>query len=187
MNFSRSNIGPLVKQAELLVGILKAAGYDANIVGGALRVIAVGGETSDIDIAVICSKQEYHLLKKDLGILFHTLGINFDVVHEQVYKSSVGFLADWRCGPINIIAYDSALYPNVKTLVQGFDFNFNMYLQGASGLYNVSPVGTGYVWINTNIASHHNIDRIKTERLPRFRSMLGHLDWSKVNDCTRTY
>lgn len=43
-----------LKRAELLAGILAdGAGYEAELVGGALRVQALGGETGDFDIAVI--------------------------------------------------------------------------------------------------------------------------------------
>lgn len=177
--YTKENIHTVLQGANMSVGILRAAGYNAKIVGGANRVQVVGGYTSDVDIGVLCTKEEVSLLKKDLHILFSAIGIKWILKHESAYEGSSGFLADWRVGDLNLIAYDSALYPNFDTLVLGFDFNFNMYLQDKEGLF-YNPSGHTKVWLNPNIADHHNKSRVVEERYLRFRAMLAHLDWSEV-------
>ena len=179
MKYNKDDIQTVLDLAQCIVGVLRAAGYDAHIVGGALRVLAVGGSTSDVDIAVLTTVKESQLLHKDTQILFKFAGLNFHLQHCMAYAGACGFIADWRSGDINIISYDKETYPTVESLVQGFDYNFNMYLLNSdSTLRNVSLQGNDRVYLNTNIASHHNIDRVMNERTPRFKEMLGHLDWS---------
>lgn len=179
MIYTKENISTVLGLAKLVVGVLRGAGYDAHIVGGALRVLAVGGSTSDVDIAVLTTLEEFQSLHKDTRILFKFADLNFHLQHCRAYAGACGFIADWRSGDINIISYDKEAYPTVESLVQGFDYNFNMYLLNADDtLRNVSLQGNDRVHLNTNIASHHNIDRVMNERTPRFKEMLGHLDWS---------
>lgn len=179
--YTKETITPVLEQAKFAVGILQAAGYDAHIVGGALRVLAVGGSTADVDIAVIGPTDEQIALHNDLRILFKYTNFEFRLQNVATYGGKAGFLSDWRSGSINVINYDAAVYSTVVDLVQGFDFNFNMYLLSNNDtVYNVFKGGTDKVYLNTNIATHHNIKKVHTERLPRFRKMLSHLDWSAV-------
>ena len=180
MSFNIYNIEPELAKAKLYTGILRAAGYDAHIVGGALRVLAVGGTTLDVDIAVLGTQKDSTSLHNDLRILLGGLA-KFELQHTQTYSSRSGFIADWRGGNINIINYDTDRYSSIEELVLGFDYNFNMYLLDSDHkLYNPYPLGANKVWLNTNIATHHNLDKVVNERTPRFKKDLPHLDWSCV-------
>lgn len=179
--YCKETIEPILAHAKSICGVLRAAGYDAHIVGGALRVLAVGGTTSDVDIAVLGTQRESALLDADLRILFKTA--QFRLQHTQTYSSRCGFIADWRSGDINVICYDTDRYSTIDELVLGFDYNFNMWLLSEHGtLRNPFSMDNTVVTLNTNIATHHNLDKIKFERTPKFRAMLNHLDWSAVHD-----
>ena len=179
--YCKETIEPVLTRAKWICGVLRAAGYDAHIIGGALRVLAVGGTTSDVDIAVLGTQGESALLHEDLRILFKTE--QFKLQHTQTYSSRCGFIADWRSGDINVICYDTDRYDTIDELVLGFDYNFNMWLLSDQGtLRNPFSMDNTVVTLNTNIATHHNLDKVKFERTPKFRAMLNHLDWSAVHD-----
>ncbi|MEG7613883.1 hypothetical protein U2053_14665, partial [Listeria monocytogenes] len=76
------NLIETVAKAQHVVGVLKAAGYtEAAVVGGALRTLALGGETQDVDIAVICEDTyDYECLTNDLRILIQPI-IGEQVIH----------------------------------------------------------------------------------------------------------
>ena len=58
-----------------------------------------------------------------------------------------------------------------------------MWLLSEQGtLRNPLSMDNTVVTLNTNIATHHNLDKVKFERTPKFRAMLNHLDWSAVHD-----
>ena len=86
--YFKETIEPVLVHAKSMCGVLRAAGYDAHIVGGALRVLAVGGTTFDVDIAVLGTQRESVLLDADLRILFKTA--QFRLQHTQAYSSRCG-------------------------------------------------------------------------------------------------
>lgn len=174
-----------VKNAQAVCGILKdGAGYDAHIVGGALRVAALGGTTRDVDIAVIVSDvQEANALSNDLSILLRPLGMCFELQHCKIgYESLNGFLADWRCDAINIIAYDKAIVRDVQGLVGAFDLNINQwYLDEGGELRNhFYDPETKLVKVNPERDNDFQNFRLE-DRVTRFKADYPHLDWSEVD------
>lgn len=175
------NYNETLKRAEFAVQILNAAGYDAHIVGGALRVQALGGTTNDIDIAVITTFKEGELLNKDVNILLDRLGFNFKLQHQNsdYTDDSDLFIADWRSGDINLIAYNRSVTPTVRDLVNTFDLSINMFYKENGVLKNdIWLQGIGAVVINPNTKGHN--PHLK-ERIARFKQEYSHLDWSPVD------
>lgn len=174
-----------VAKAKLIVGILRAAGYDAHIVGGALRVLALGGSTQDVDIAVIVDEYgEAQAFARDIGhILFSPMGYHFSMQHCKIgYESLNGFLADWRYENVNVIAYDKAVVSDVYGLVSAFDLNINQwYYDDAGVLHNdhFDPV-TKLVKVNPERDNDFQMKRLD-DRVTRFKDIYPELDWSEVD------
>lgn len=183
MNF---NLVDELAKATHLVEVLKAAGYtECAIVGGALRVLALGGDTQDVDIAVICDDiEDYNNLAIDVNILLSRIAhAPFDHMHDKSgYGSTDGFLGDWRSGVINIVAYKKSDYFNLMELVNRFDLNINQwYLDNDGDLRNdFYDPDTGVVEINPLRDGEYKLERL-TDRIERFRKTYPELDWTKVN------
>ncbi len=171
--------------AKTIVGVLDAAGYKAHIVGGALRVLALGGETSDVDIAVLCDDfgdfDDLHNTITDIQTtLLLALGFKFDLKHQSVAYRDTEFLADLRSDNINIICYAGWKVPTVKDLVDGFDLNINQWYFDEDGeLVNHHFVGNA-VHINPKRDNPEQVNRL-AERIARFKELYPTLDWSAVN------
>lgn len=178
-----SDFNNQLKRAELLVGILRAAGYDAHLIGGALRVQALGGTTNDFDIAVITSHEEAREnLNRDLvHIVAPRLGMPFELQHldENPYNDDVSlFIADWRFEDINVIAYNQDVADNVADLVNTFDLNINQYYIDEDGVLCNDAFKGVYVELNPKRLGHnpHIV-----ERVARFKEQYPTLDWSSVD------
>lgn len=175
--YTKRNIPQLgiLERGYAVLGILQAAGYDAYVVGGILRTLVHGGETNDLDIAVVCATTcELEKLKADLNIFYRVN--KFEKAHESSYGSEGStYLADWRGhGDVNIIAYRGL---NIQDVLQDFDYNFNAYYSSHSmDIQNPYGVGNDKV-----IPIRHNVTKRDTERYKRFYAMYPNLDWSGVH------
>lgn len=179
------NLVAELERAKTIKGILKGAGYNCEIVGGALRVLALGGSTQDVDIAVIVEGGwEYHALVADMRILLRPFAPCIQHSHDlSGYSSNDGFMGDLRLGNINVIAYSKDTYPNIDALIGKFDLNINQwYIDSDGNLENdYWCPNRQQVKINKYRDSCHRIGRLD-ERIARFKQDLPHLDWSKLND-----
>lgn len=185
MSYTRETILPVFNKALLQVGILRAAGYDAHIVGGALRTLALGGVTQDVDIAVILPFDELWALRNDVDVLLSPLRMYFDLQHWSGYDDNKGFLADWRenSADINIIAYDNEHYKDVGELVSKFDLNINQWdavSEHDHELNNAYMVGDK-VMVNPDRDHDYQTNRL-ADRIRRFKDAYPMLDWSDVDD-----
>lgn len=182
MNF---NLIETVAKAQHIVGILKAAGYtETSVVGGALRVLALGGTTQDVDIAVVCEDlYDYECLCRDLRILIQPLvEEHIEHVHDKSgYGSQDGFFGDFRLGNINVIAYDQVYYEGIDGLISKFDININQWYVDEHGLLTNEYFDGSTVEINPERDECHREGRLE-ERIKRFKADLPHLDWSGIND-----
>jgi hypothetical protein len=174
-----------LKRAELVTGILaEGAGYTAQLVGGALRVQAIGGTTNDFDIAVIVEdSDELDALHRDLTqIVLPKMGLQFHVQHYSEYGDNEGFLADWRFEDINIIAYAGWVITDHTELVNKFDLNINQWYKNDEGdlVNDHFNKETGLVQINPYRDGLGHIVRLK-DRIERFRGIYPFLDWSDID------
>lgn len=183
MSYNQETVLPLVDQASTIEGILKAAGYPAQIVGGALRVLALGGTTGDVDIAVLIEDfRDLENLQSDLRILLNPLGHRFSLQHSTGgYAGNDGFLADWRSGDINIIAYTTEVYTDFNQLIDKFDMNINQWFYDESGkLVNKHwNTQSKEVVVNPLRDNCTRLGRLDA-RIARFKDDLPHLDWTWV-------
>lgn len=170
------------ERAKFAVSILQAAGYDAHLVGGALRVLAFGGVTNDIDIAVLVDGvREAALLHEDMDIVLDKLGYNFRLKHQSDYNNATAFLADWREEFINIIAYDKQYVTDINDLVNHFDLNINSILM-VDGELRSSVIDIKNPVVRANPFVESKAGRLRTERVERFKVEYSHLDWSQYDD-----
>jgi len=174
--------------AELTVKVLERLGYAVSIVGGALRVAALGGTTQDVDIAVLVDGVDgLSRLENDVHEVLNRVPLcdeEFRYSHERSYSDSDGFLADWRSGKVNLIAYNSNCYPTIKSLVDQFDLNINQwYVHPTKGMVN------DYIEFDNHVVSvivnpkrdcqGHTL-RL-ADRIQRFKLIYPHFNWSKVD------
>lgn len=180
--YNKDTIFPVLDTALSTVGILRAAGYDAHVVGGALRVLGIGGETSDVDVAVLCTPEEAPSLHNDTSILLGFM--DYQLCHWSGYTETVGFLADWRSSkaPINIIAYDINYYETASGLVKRFDLNINQFEPIAchsDGIINQYFDGHN-VKVNPERDHDYQTDRL-ADRIKRFSSIYPDFNWSNLD------
>lgn len=186
--YSGNDLNTLLLSAGNKVAVLRAAGYDAYIVGGVLRAVMYDGSTSDADIAILINScSEEMALHKDMSILFQA--DHFVLQHgaqgASEYTENRGFLADWRSAntDVNVIAYHRGVYPNINDLVAAFDYNINSwYLDPHKN--PVNPMVNGrdrnqVVKVNP-LRDPIYQEKRAAERLARFRADLPKLDWSNV-------
>lgn len=183
MSFNKETIQPIYNNADTIAGVLNAAGYPSQIVGGALRVLALGGTTSDVDIAVLVEDfRDSENLQADLRILLKPLGYHFSLQHSTGgYAGNDGFLADWRSGDINIIAYTTEVYTDFNQLIGKFDMNINQWYYNAEGML----ANAHYSHVNRKVKVNPLRDKCTRlgrldSRVARFKADLPHLDWSAV-------
>lgn len=151
------------------INVLRASQYEPHLIGGVLRVAALGGTTSDVDIALIVDCWD--------GFITVTLDhLGYSVQHTQDSKyanDGNGFLADYRKGDVNIILYSAEVYGDVRDLVSSFDLNINKYYLHDGVLCNDHFDGELVIYTESN---HHNRH---PERITRFRCEYPDLDWSQ--------
>lgn len=152
-----------------VLGILRAAGYEAYVVGGILRTLMYGGETKDLDIAVVCpTPQELENLKKDLNLFYRCN--KFELQHESSYDATGTYLADWRGhGDVNIIAYRAQ---SIQDVLSDFDYSFNTFYSNGP-LHIDNPFGNG----NPVVVLRKDCKKRDEDRYKRFREMYPHLIW----------
>ncbi|QOV07782.1 tRNA nucleotidyltransferase [Acinetobacter virus fBenAci002] len=154
---------------------LKEEGFTAAVVGGFCRHIMYGKGTADIDIAVLVDDiNDVEKLQDEFGTPAHNRHV-LAKAEKSLYEGHTGFVADWREGNINIIAYDKYHYSTINELVQSFDFNFNMWYISADGtLANPNSfVEDKKVVFGNAIGSRPSIARIA-----RFAKEFSDWDWS---------
>ena len=156
-------------QVKGLVSTLCNLQYDPLLIGGVLRVAALGGSTADVDIALIVPSNDkfIHTTLEHLG---------FDLVHTQDSKyadETNGFLADYRKDDVNIILYSAAVYTDVRDLVSSFDLNINKYYLEDGALCN--DYFDGYVVLYTENSNHQR----HLDRITRFSLEYPDLDWTQ--------
>lgn len=183
MKYNQETVLPLVDQASTICDMLNAVGHKSQVVGGALRVIALGGTTGDVDIAVLVEDfRDLDNLESDLRILLNPLGYRFSLQHSTGgYEGNDGFLADWRSGDINIIAYTTEVYTDFKQLIDKFDMNINQWYYNGEGML----ANAHYSHVNKKVKVNplrDNCTRLGRldARVARFKADLPHLDWSGV-------
>ena len=150
---------------------LSALGLTNSIVGGVLRSTVLGGETSDIDIAVLCNTS-------NIDSISSSLNSSPVHIHCSEYSEQSGFLADWRLygGTVNVIAYNQQEYPTLNALVDAFDININSFLWDAvSGIINLN----GFDGKNVKPCSY-GIGRRTPDRIKRFVREYPDLNWTEV-------
>lgn len=175
-------------EAKLVVTILEKFGYVSSIIGGALRVAALGGTTQDVDIAVLVDGVEgLSTLEKEVDQILNNIpwcGEEFQYSHARSYSDSDGFLADWRSGKINLIAYNTNCYPTIKSLVDQFDLTINQwYVSPTTGVTNDHlkyDYGTPVVEVNPKRDCQGHTLRL-SDRIQRFKLIYPHFNWSKVD------
>ncbi|QGH73769.1 hypothetical protein [Vibrio phage vB_VhaP_VH-5] len=151
--------------------VLRGLDYQPHLIGGVLRVAALGGTTADVDIALIEDSTDQLVL----DVLLKGLGYNLQHVQDSKYANETnGFLADYRKGDINIILYSSEVYNNVRELVSSFDLSINKYYLDSDGVL-CNDHFDGYVVKCTESSNHtHNL-----ERITRFKTEYPDLDWTQ--------
>lgn len=182
-----------LERANRILGLLRdGAGYNAALVGGALRVQALGGTTNDFDIAIIVAdRDEAEALNKDVcQIVLPKLGWQFLLQHfsSEYEDAQNGFVADWRFEDINIIAYSEDKVSDHTDLINKFDLNINQwYLDDEGVLQNdhYDPV-TKLVKLNPYRDGLGHISRL-TDRIQRFQKLYPELDWSEIEARKTTF
>lgn len=151
------------------VTVLEALQYEPHLIGGVLRVAALGGKTADVDVALIVSS-------KDTFIHEVLCKAGFTLVHTQDSKyadETNGFLADFRKDDINVILYSDAVYADVQNLVSSFDLNINKYYLRDGVLCNDHFDGYNVVYTESSNHTRH------LKRITRFSAEYPDLDWSQ--------
>ena len=172
---NRDNLGSYLNDASLWVNHLNALGHDeVGIIGGARRVQALGGSTTDIDIAVIIEPCKLYELRRDLE------STSFQLQHFSPYEDSEGFFADWRSGSINIIAYDAETYSSIQDLIGRFDLNINQFYVDTNGNIQNDYFDGSTVKVNPKRDHQHQTGRLDS-RIRRFQDLYPELDWSSLN------
>ncbi|QOV07732.1 tRNA nucleotidyltransferase [Acinetobacter virus fBenAci001] len=162
-------------EVQNVLGWLKAEGFIAAVVGGFCRHIMYGKGTADIDIAVLVENVgEVETLQVEFGTPAHHSHV-LARAEKSLYEGHTGFVADWREGNINIVAYDKYHYNTIEDLVKSFDFNFNMwYITEEGKLANPnSYVADRKVVFGNAIGSRPSI-----ARMVRFAKEFSDWDWS---------
>lgn len=154
---------------------LKENGYIAALVGGYCRKLKYGKDTSDIDIAVLVADiADVENLQIEFGTPAHHQHV-LTKAERSLYEGHTGFVADWREGNINIVAYDREYHRSIPKLVQSFDFNFNMwYLDKDGTLKNPNSfVEDKKVVFGNSLGSRPSV-----MRMARFAKEFSDWDWS---------
>lgn len=164
----------LLALAERPRHILDDSGYIVGIVGGVLRSIALGGTTHDVGIAVLVAPTDFANLVHDINKQLP----DFQVQHicNNEYAKNQGFLADWRSGDVNIVAYSLDAFATLPELISSFDLNINMYyMDSADNICNDHFDG------HTVTYNQNPLHLPRPERVARFKVEYPHLDWSNVH------
>ena len=187
--FERKEVLPMLRHAKGICKTINELGYEAYVVGGALRTMMFGGYTSDVDIAVLCNVGDVDKIRS------RSLRLSqFEVQHDREYSSADGFLADYRSGDFNIIFYDLTVYPNVESLLGRFDLNINMLYMGCNDS-SINSFTPEIIKATQNVDYYHDVLTVmfnplrqdefyrerSTKRIERFKnSGMKGLDWSVI-------
>lgn len=166
-------------EVQNVLGWLKENGYIAALVGGYCRKLKYGKDTSDIDIAVLVKDiEDVEKLQDEFGLPAHFQHL-VTKAERSLYEGHTGFVADWREGNINIVAYDREYHRSIPQLVKSFDFNFNMWYVDEDGiLKNPDPfVEVHKVRLGNSLGS-----RPSTARLDRFYNEFSAWDWKLADE-----
>ncbi|UAW10009.1 putative tRNA nucleotidyltransferase [Acinetobacter phage APK15] len=154
---------------------LKEEGFIAAVVGGYCRKLKYGKDTSDIDIAVLVETVgDVEKLQAEFGTPAHNSHV-LAKAEKSLYEGHTGFVADWREGNINIVAYDKYHYPTIRELVKSFDFNFNMWYVAANGTL-ANP--NSFVEDKKVVFGNAIGSRPSVMRMARFAKEFSDWDWS---------
>lgn len=166
-------------EVQNVLGWLKENGYIAALVGGYCRKLKYNKDTSDIDIAVLVEGiEDIEELQVEFGLPAHSQHI-LTKAERSLYEGHTGFVADWREGNINIVAYDREYHRSIPQLVKSFDFNFNMWYVDEDGtLKNPDPfVEVHKVRLGNSLGSRPSV-----ARLARFYNEFSAWDWKLVDE-----
>lgn len=154
--------------------ILRDLGFEANVVGGQLRVAMHGGITNDTDIAVLCDWED---------IAHVQYALSCPPEHKNSwYNRNTGYLADFRVdGDVNVILYDRAIFDSIRTLVKSFDISINQYYLNAG----MQIMHDDFDGVNVYMTPYYNTDRSvgsppKPERILRFCTEYPELNWAYI-------
>lgn len=151
------------------ITVLRALQYEPHLVGGVLRVAALGGTTSDVDIALIVDHRDEVIMAT-----LDRLGYNVQHIQDSKYANDTnGFLADYRKGDVNIILYSAEVYDGIRDLVSSFDLNINKYYLHDGVLCNDHFDGEFVIYTENSHHARH------LERITRFRCEYPDLDWTQ--------
>lgn len=151
------------------VQALKTLHYEPHLVGGVLRVAALGGTTHDVDIALIVGS-------RDMAIRVVIERMGYDLQHTQDSKyadETNGFLADYRKEDVNIILYSAAVYEGVADLVASFDLGINKYYLKEGVMCNDHFNGKDVIYTENSNHKRH------LERIQRFATEYPDLNWEQ--------
>lgn len=160
---------PLAATLENDSAVLRTLDYEPHLVGGVLRVAALGGSTKDVDVAILS-----HQSNTLHGVL-ERLGYVQQHSADSKYGLTQGFVADYRKDDINIILYNPDVYSDIEELVSTFDLNINKYYIADGVLCNDHFDGC------TVLYTEHSTHQRNIDRVNRFRQEYPNLDWSLVN------
>lgn len=169
----------LPEEIQNVLGWLKDNGFTAALVGGYCRKLKYGKDTSDIDIAVLVKDiDDIAELQAEFGLPAHSQQL-LTKAERSLYEGHTGFIADWREGNINIVAYDGEFHHSIPQLVESFDFNFNMWYLAEDGtLKNPDPlVEVHKVRLGNSLGSRPSV-----ARLARFYNEFSEWDWELVDE-----
>ncbi|QVD48871.1 putative tRNA nucleotidyltransferase [Acinetobacter phage vB_AbaP_APK128] len=158
---------------------LKEEGFVAAVVGGFCRHTMYGTGTEDIDIAVLVETvDEIEVLQNEFGVPVHKRSV-LEKAEKSLYEGHTGFVADWREGNINIVAYDREYHRSIPQLVKSFDFNFNMWYLAEDGtLKNPDPfIEVHKVRLGNSLGSRPSV-----ARLARFYNEFSAWDWKLADE-----
>lgn len=168
--YSDEALGTLEKLSEL--------GFEANVVGGQLRVAMHGGTTNDTDIAILCDWE-------DINSVGHILGGILPVHKTNWYSRCPGYLADFRIGDVNVILYGRAIFDSIRTLVKSFDISINQYYLNEGMQIMHDDFDGVHVQLTPYYGTVRSVGKPpKPERVARFILEYPELDWSQVADET---
>lgn len=153
--------------------LIDDAGFTPYLIGGLLRAEHFGTTTSDVDIAILVSPEDFEGAKMDIKAYLPDYVLQHEC--DSPYAHTSGFLADYRCGDVNLIIYNKRCFNSIDRLVQSFDLNINKFYELDGKVYNTEFNGTDVEY------SQHHLHLPRPERIERFRTELPHLNWERVH------
>ena len=157
---------------------LSALGFEANVVGGQLRVALHGGITNDVDIAILCAYEDIRHVGYALGGITPEHKTNW-------YSNQTGYLADFRVGDVNVVLYDAQVFDSIRMLVKSFDLSINQYYLDLDNNIKHDDFDGVHVQLTPYYGTARSVGKPpKPERVARFIREYPELDWAQVADET---